>query len=74
MSKVIEAHKFEHSAPGTPEEWLNLRHQTQKPVREAWHAYMFAACYARYRGIPYGGMFIKPEADENSFRDATLMW
>jgi hypothetical protein len=74
MGRMIAAHDTELRLSGTSEEWLNLRHSTQKPVREAWHAYMFAACYAFQRGIPYGLMYVKPEADEYSFRDATLRW
>lgn len=74
MSRIIAAHQQELRAPGITEEWLSLRHGTQKPVREAWHAYMFAVCYAFHRGIPLDQMYVKPEADEYSFRDATLRW
>ena len=74
MSELFEGEKAKLSGPDIHPDWLNLRHQSQKPLREAWHAYMFAACYAHCRQIPFGGMLIKPEATEYSFRDATLMW
>lgn len=74
MGRIFAAHDLELRVPKVPKEWLNLRHIAQKPVREAWHAYMFVACYAFHREIPYAQVHVKPEAGEYSFRDAILRW
>jgi len=74
MAELLASEQKKLNGPGIHDDWRSLRDQSQKPLREAWHAYMFGTCYAHFHEIPYGGMFMKPEAEEYSFRDATLMW
>ena len=40
MSNLFEGEKAKLSGPDIHPDWLNLRHQSQNPLREAWHAYM----------------------------------
>lgn len=71
MAELLAAEQKKLNGPGVHDDWRSLRDRSQKPLREAWHAYMFGTCYAHFHEIPYGGMFMKPEAEEYSFRDAT---